>query len=256
MTRVEEEDRDDHPIYFDTEPEVRRRRHTPRCLPRLASNSKRSRNKLAGTTSELPAPKTSKESTRVSPRSCTRSTSLAYPAKDARNDGLWRKIAIRVNRTGVKAEPGAATTPGDLTAASAFLAHPLLRGCVTPGTPPTSDQRAPLFGLRRPLLVRLSVECVAALLSWRVAVHNTRRKSAATHSRIKKPREGGAVQIRAHAKSWGDSGDCSHSLFGWRYFPRFHTISDEVALRRQPDAQPGGNFSAAGLMCKLGIYVI
>ena len=83
-------------------------------------------------------------------------------------------------------------------------------------TPPTSDRRVAFFGLRRPLLVRLSGECAAALWSWGVAIHNTRQKAPPPIRETKNRAGRRSPNNRAVFKVGGFPPDLSHSLSrGW-----------------------------------------
>lgn len=103
MERVEEEDATVYPIYFDTEPEVSGGGYTAQVF----ATARRQLDALAQQTggSYFRASRTEDLEDVYKQVSAELHSfySVAYAARDARNDGRWRKIAVTVNRAGVKA---------------------------------------------------------------------------------------------------------------------------------------------------------
>jgi len=103
ITRAEEADVTIYPIYFDTEPEVVGGAYTPQVFAKARKQLETLAERTGG--SYFTAAR-AEDLDGVYKRVATELHSfysLAYPAKDASNDGRWRKITITVNRAGVKA---------------------------------------------------------------------------------------------------------------------------------------------------------
>lgn len=103
MTRVEEEDVTIYPIYFDTEPEVVNGDYTPQVFARARTQLEALAEQTGGGYFRASRPEDLDGVYKRVAAELHSFYSLAYPAKDARNDGRWRKIAIQINRAGVKA---------------------------------------------------------------------------------------------------------------------------------------------------------
>lgn len=103
MTRVEEEDVTIYPIYFDTEPEVVGGAYTPQVFARARKQLERLAEQTGGSYFSAARAEDLEGVYKSVAAELHSFYSLAYPAKDASNDGRWRKITIKVNRTGVKA---------------------------------------------------------------------------------------------------------------------------------------------------------
>jgi Ca-activated chloride channel homolog len=103
MTRVEEEDASVYPIYLDTEPEVTSGAYTPKVFA-TARKQLQAMAELTGAAYFSAA--RAEDLDGVYKRVATELHSfysLAYPARDSKNDGRWRRISVRVNRDGLKA---------------------------------------------------------------------------------------------------------------------------------------------------------
>ena len=103
MMRVEEEEATIYPIYFDTEPQVVGGAYTPQVF----AKARRQLGALADQTggSYFKASRT-EDLDQVYKRVAAELHSfysLAYSAKDARNDGRFRRISVKIDRDGVKA---------------------------------------------------------------------------------------------------------------------------------------------------------
>ena len=103
MTRVEEEDATIYPIYFDTEPEVVGGAYTPNVFAKARKQLEALAEQTGGNYFRASRAEDLDGVYKSVAAELHSFYSLAYPAKDARNDGRWRKIAIEVNRAGVKA---------------------------------------------------------------------------------------------------------------------------------------------------------
>jgi VWFA-related protein len=103
MTRVEEEDATIYPIYFDTEPEVVGGDYTPQVFAKARTQLEALAEQTGGSYFRASRPEDLDGVYKRVAAELHSFYSLAYPAKDARNDGRWRKIAIHINRPGVKA---------------------------------------------------------------------------------------------------------------------------------------------------------
>ena len=113
------------------------------------------------------------------------------------------------------ADAGAYTRAPALQAAFRVLHIPTSSETVqkVSGMSPTSDGRVP-FWTAPPSLIRLSGECVAALLVLGRSGHNIRQKRRHPFERQRTTR-GGAVQIRAQFSKVGDSLTFAQSLTRW-----------------------------------------
>lgn len=103
MTRVEEEDATIYPIYFDTEPEVSGGAYTPHVFAKARKQLEALAEQTGGNYFRASRAEDLDGVYKSVAAELHSFYSLAYPAKDAKNDGGWRKIAIQVNRHGVKA---------------------------------------------------------------------------------------------------------------------------------------------------------
>lgn len=103
MVRVEEEDATIYPIYFDTEPEVVGGDYTPQVFAKARTQLEALAEQTGGSYFRASRAEDLDEVYKRVAAELHSFYSLAYPAKDARNDGRWRKIAIQINRAGVKA---------------------------------------------------------------------------------------------------------------------------------------------------------
>jgi len=103
MTRVEEEDATIYPIYFDTEPGVVGGAYTPHIFAKARKQLEALAEQTGGSYFRASRAEDLDGVYKSVAAELHSFYSLAYPAKDARNDGRWRKIAIKVNRAGVKA---------------------------------------------------------------------------------------------------------------------------------------------------------
>ncbi|HZM89442.1 MAG TPA: VWA domain-containing protein [Blastocatellia bacterium] len=103
MTRVEEEDATIYPIYFDTEPEVVGGDYTPEVFAKARTQLETLAEQTGGSYFRASRAEDLDSVYKRVAAELHSFYSLAYPAKDAKNDGRWRKIAITVNRAGVKA---------------------------------------------------------------------------------------------------------------------------------------------------------
>jgi VWFA-related protein len=103
LVRVEEEDATIYPIYFDTEPEVSGGDYTPQVF----ATARRQLEMLAEQTGGSYFRASRAEDLDGVYKSVAAELhslyTVAYPASDPKNDGRWRKIAVTVNRPGVKA---------------------------------------------------------------------------------------------------------------------------------------------------------
>lgn len=103
LARIEEEDASIYPIYFDTEPEVSGGDYTPQVF---AIARKQLETLAEQTGGQYFRASRTEDLDGVYKRVAAELHSfysVAYPARDARNDGRWRKIVVTVNRPGVKA---------------------------------------------------------------------------------------------------------------------------------------------------------
>lgn len=103
LTRVEEEDATIYPIYFDTEPEVVGGAYTPQVFAKARKQLEALAEQTGGSYFRASRAEDLDGVYKSVAAELHSFYSLAYPAKDATNDGRWRKIAIKVNRAGVKA---------------------------------------------------------------------------------------------------------------------------------------------------------
>ena len=103
MTRVEEEDATIYPIYFDTEPEVVGGDYTPHVFAKARTQLESLAEQTGGSYFRASRAEDLDGVYKRVAAELHSFYSLAYPAKDATNDGRWRKIAIQINRAGVKA---------------------------------------------------------------------------------------------------------------------------------------------------------
>ena len=103
MMRVEEEDATIYPIYFDTEPEVVGGDYTPHVFAKARTQLEALAEQTGGSYFKASRAEDLDGVYKRVASELHSFYSLAYPAKDAKNDGRWRKIAITVNRAGVKA---------------------------------------------------------------------------------------------------------------------------------------------------------
>jgi VWFA-related protein len=103
MSRVEEEDATIYPIYFDTEPEVSGGPYTPRVFATARKQLEALAEQTGGSYFRASRAEDLDGVYKSVAAELHSFYSVAYTAKDARNDGRWRKIAITVNRAGVKA---------------------------------------------------------------------------------------------------------------------------------------------------------
>ena len=103
MMRVEEEDATIYPIYFDTEPEVVGGDYTPQVFAKARTQLEALAEQTGGSYFRASRAEDLDGVYKRVAAELHSFYSLAYPAKDAKNDGRWRKIAIKVNRDGVKA---------------------------------------------------------------------------------------------------------------------------------------------------------
>jgi Ca-activated chloride channel family protein len=103
MMRVEEEDATIYPIYFDTEPEVVGGDYTPRVFAKARTQLEALAEQTGGSYFKASRAEDLDGVYKRVASELHSFYSIAYPAKDAKNDGRWRKIAITVNRAGVKA---------------------------------------------------------------------------------------------------------------------------------------------------------
>ena len=103
MTRVEEDDATIYPIYFDTEPEVSGGAYTPDVFATARKQLEALAEQTGGGYFRASRAEDLDGVYKSVAAELHSFYSLAYTAKDARNDGRWRKITIKVNRPGVKA---------------------------------------------------------------------------------------------------------------------------------------------------------
>lgn len=103
MTRVEEEEATIYPIYFDTEPEVVGGAYTREVFAAARKQLEALAEQTGGNYFRASRAEDLDGVYKSVAAELHSFYSLAYPAKDAKNDGRWRKIAIKINRTGVKA---------------------------------------------------------------------------------------------------------------------------------------------------------
>ena len=103
MTRVEEEDATIYPIYFDTEPEVVGGDYTPHVFAKARKQLETLAQQTGGSYFKASRPEDLDGVYKSVAAELHSFYSLAYPATDAKKDGRWRKITIKVSRTGVKA---------------------------------------------------------------------------------------------------------------------------------------------------------
>jgi Ca-activated chloride channel homolog len=103
MTRVEEDDVTIYPIYFDTEPEVVGGAYTPQVFATARKQLEALAEQTGGNYFRASRADDLDGVYKSVAAELHSFYSLAYPAKDASNDGRWRKISIKVNRAGVKA---------------------------------------------------------------------------------------------------------------------------------------------------------
>jgi len=103
MMRVEEEEATIYPIYFDTEPQVVGGAYTPQVFAKARRQLEALADQTGG--SYFKASRT-EDLDQVYKRVAAELHSfysLAYSAKDARNDGRFRRISVKIDRDGVKA---------------------------------------------------------------------------------------------------------------------------------------------------------
>ena len=103
MMRVEEEEATIYPIYFDTEPQVVGGAYTPQVFAKARRQLEALADETGG--SYFKASRT-EDLDQVYKRVAAELHSfysLAYSAKDARNDGRFRRISVKIDRDGVKA---------------------------------------------------------------------------------------------------------------------------------------------------------
>jgi len=103
MMRVEEEDATIYPIYFDTEPEVVGGDYTPQVFAKARTQLEALAEQTGGSYFRASREEDLEGVYKRVATELHSFYSVAYPAKDARNDGGWRKIGVTVNRAGVKA---------------------------------------------------------------------------------------------------------------------------------------------------------
>ena len=103
MSRVEEEDATIYPIYFDTEPEVVGGDYTPHVFAKARKQLETLAEQTGGSYFKASRSEDLDGVYKSVAAELHSFYSVAYPATDARKDGRWRKIAVKVNRTGVKA---------------------------------------------------------------------------------------------------------------------------------------------------------
>lgn len=103
MTRVEEEDATIYPIYFDTEPEVSGGAYTPQVFATARKQLEALAEQTGGSYFRASRAEDLEGVYKSVAAELHSFYSLAYSAKDPRNDGRWRKIAIKINRAGVRA---------------------------------------------------------------------------------------------------------------------------------------------------------
>ena len=103
LTRIEEEDATIYPIYFDTEREVVGGDYTPQVFAKARTQLETLAEQTGGTYFRASRAEDLDGVYKRVASELHSIYSLAYPAKDARKDGRWRKIAITVNRAGVQA---------------------------------------------------------------------------------------------------------------------------------------------------------
>ena len=103
MMRVEEEDATIYPIYFDTEAEVVGGDYTPQVFAKARTQLEALAEQTGGSYFRASREEDLEGVYKRVAAELHSFYSVAYPAKDARNDGRWRKIAVTVNRAGVKA---------------------------------------------------------------------------------------------------------------------------------------------------------
>ncbi|HLF82928.1 MAG TPA: VWA domain-containing protein [Blastocatellia bacterium] len=103
LTRVEEEDATIYPIYFDTEPKVVGGAYTPQVFAKARKQLETLAEQTGGSYFRASRAEDLDGVYKSVAAELHSFYSLAYPAKDATNDGRWRKIAIKVNRAGVRA---------------------------------------------------------------------------------------------------------------------------------------------------------
>jgi len=103
MSRVEKEEATIYPIYFDTEPEVVGGAYTPQVFATARKQLEALAEQTGGNYFRASRAEDLDGVYKSVAAELHSFYSLAYPAKDAKNDGRWRKIAIKINRAGVKA---------------------------------------------------------------------------------------------------------------------------------------------------------
>lgn len=103
MSRVEEEGATIYPIYFDTEPEVVGGDYTPQVFAKARTQLQALAEQTGGIYFRASRAEDLDGVYKSVAAELHSFYSLAYPAKDAKNDGRWRKIAITMKRAGVKA---------------------------------------------------------------------------------------------------------------------------------------------------------
>src|SRR5215831_15549956 len=104
MMRVEEDETTIYPIYFDTEPQVVGGAYTPQVFAKARKQLEELAEQTGG--SYFSASRAEDLDT-VYKKVATELHSLyslAYSARDARNDGRFRRISIKIDREGVKAK--------------------------------------------------------------------------------------------------------------------------------------------------------
>lgn len=104
MTRAEEEDATIYPIYFDTEPEVFGGAYTHEVFAAARSELRALAEQTGGGYFSATRAEDLEGVYKRVAGELHSFYSLAYPARDPRNDGRWRRIAVKVNRAGVKAK--------------------------------------------------------------------------------------------------------------------------------------------------------
>jgi len=103
MMRVEEDETTIYPIYFDTEPQVVGGAYTPQVFAKARRQLETLADQTGG--SYFAASRT-EDLDRIYKSVASELHSfysLAYSAKDARNDGRFRRISVKIDRDGVKA---------------------------------------------------------------------------------------------------------------------------------------------------------
>jgi Ca-activated chloride channel family protein len=103
MMRVEEEEATIYPIYFDTEPEVVGGPYTPQVFAKARKQLEALADQTGGSYFSASRAEDLERVYKSVASELHSFYSLAYSAKDSRNDGRFRRISIKIDREGIKA---------------------------------------------------------------------------------------------------------------------------------------------------------